>query len=286
MGKASEKPPDYSALADASEESARYAKEMSELQLDFSKQQYDELKPVFDKVMAQQLRMADESERRSNAYFDHWNQNAAPIERKLSQDAQRFNTEAYREQEALKARGEAESSFATQTQVRNRQMAAQGINPNAARFQTGNNALALMKGAQTAGIMNNTRQQAEVTGYARSLDASGLFRGMTGAAQGAYGMAGQLGSSAGSTGMSAGNNYMNNMQAGINTNMGGLSQQMGGLTSIMNMQGNMAGQAASSNAAAGAGWGKLAGTAIGAFGGPMGMALGGAIGGAIGGGMS
>lgn len=63
--------PDYTPMAEASEESARIMGQLGQDQLDFSKQQYAENKPILDKVVQQQLDIADQTQAQGEDYFNY-----------------------------------------------------------------------------------------------------------------------------------------------------------------------------------------------------------------------
>jgi hypothetical protein len=113
-----------------------------------------------------------------------------------------------------------------------------------------------IQGAMTA---RNLRQSDSAREWARRLDVAGLYRGLPGASQGAYGLATAAGNSAVQNQMAPSSAMMTQNQNAFGTIMQGQQQQLQGLTGIMNSQTQMAGANA-------AGQGSMTGSVIGAAG--------------------
>lgn len=64
-------PPDYTAMANASEESARIMADLGREELDFAKLQYEENKPVLTDIADQQMEIADQTARQGQDYYDY-----------------------------------------------------------------------------------------------------------------------------------------------------------------------------------------------------------------------
>ena len=236
MGKNTVEAPDYAPLADASAEAARIQAGLGQEQLAFAREQYERTAPMLESIANQQMRAQDEQMQQARDYYDYQTSTFRPLERSIVQDAQRFNTEAYREQLASQAAADAGRAFGISQQQNQRAMAAMGINPNSGRFAGMQNASGLQQAAMRANAMTGTRQQAEQLGYARQLDAAGLGRGLAGASLGAYGGATGAGTAAGQSAQSAGQNFMRNMSMGANTIAQGQKMNISGLGNILNNQ--------------------------------------------------
>ena len=236
MGKSSTPPPDYAPLAAASKEAAEITTGLGREQLAFAREQYDRAAPVMESIANQQMTAQQEQMDQARDYYDYQKDTFRPVERGLVADAQKFNTEAYREQLASKAAADAGRAFG-QTQAMNRRaMGAMGVNPNSGRFAGIQNAGNLSLAANRANAMSNTRMQADQMGYARKLDAVGLGRGLAGASAAAYGGATGAGSAAGQSAQSAGQNYMGNMAIGSGTIASGQNMGLQGLSNVLNNQ--------------------------------------------------
>jgi len=209
-GKSSPPPPDYSGMEALAKE-----------QLAFSKRQYADIKPLAQQIAAQQMAAQDQQMRQAQDYYDYQRQTFRPVEQGLVRDAERFNTEGYREQLAGQAAAAAGRAFGVQQEMGQRAMAARGVNPNSGAAMAlqaqGNLGLA----AQRANAMTGARTQAEQLGFARRMDVTGLGRNLAGASTAAYG---------GATGAGT---------AGVNTAMAPGSQRMTGMAQAGQTMGNI-----------------------------------------------
>ena len=236
MGKNNVAAPDYAPLAEASAEAARIQTGLGREQLDFARQQYDRSAPILEGIARQQMSAQDEQMAQARDYYNYQRDTYRPLERSIVQDAERFNTEAYRNELASKAAADAGQAFGISQQQNQRAMAAMGANPNSGRFAGMQNASGLQQAALRANAMTGARSQAQQMGYARKLDAAGLGRGLAGASAAAYGGATGAGSAAGQNAQSAGQNYMGNMAIGSGTIGAGQQMQLSGLSNVLNNQ--------------------------------------------------
>ena len=237
MGKKSNPPPpDYTPVAQASAEAARIQGELGREQLAFAREQYNRTAPVLDQIAQQQIAAQQQQMSQAQDYYDYQQQTFRPLERSLVADAQRFNSDAYRNQLAGQAAADAGRAFGLQNQMQQRNMAAMGVNPNSGRFAGMQNASNLQQAAVRSAAMTGARTQAEQMGYARKLDATGLGRGLAGASAAAYSGATNAGSQAGINTQSAGLNYMNGMNMGAQTIGRGQQMQLQGLSNVLNNQ--------------------------------------------------
>ena len=249
MGKSSPPPPDYTPLAEASAESARIMAGIGDRQLAFAKEQYDRTAPIMERVADQQMAAQSEQMAQARDYYNYQKDTFRPLERGLVADAERFNTDAYRNQLASQASADAGLAFG-QVQAQNQRASrSMGANPNSGRYAGMQQASGLALAANRANAMTNARTQADQMGYARKLDAVGMGRGLSGASTAAYGGANSSGSMAGGNYQSAGQNYMGNMGAAGNTYNAGFQTQMSGLGNILNSQSEMYINAGKDNAA-------------------------------------
>jgi hypothetical protein len=203
---------------------------ISKEQLDFAKQQYAEMKPLAQRIADQQMAAQQQQMNQAQDYYNYQQNTFRPVEQGLVRDAQRFNTEAYRNQLADQAAAASAQAFGNVQASNQRAMASMGVNPNSGRFAGINAQANLGLAAQRAGAMTGARQQAEQLGWARQMDVTGLGRNLAGASNAAY---------AGATGAGT---------AGLNTSMAPGTQYQQGLAAAGNTYGNMAqGQASMYN---------------------------------------
>jgi hypothetical protein len=236
MGKADVAPPDYQPLADASAKAAEIQAGLGRDQLAFAKEQYGRSAPILERIANQQMAAQDEQLAQGRDYYNYQKDTYRPLEQGLVADAQRFNTDAYREQLTSKAAADVGLAFGQSQAMNQRSMAAMGVNPNSGRFAGMQQQSGLAQAANRANVMTGTRAQADQMGYARKLDAAGLGRGLAGASAGAYGGATNAGSQAGLNAQSAGQNYMGNMAIGSGTIANGQNMQIQGLSNVLNNQ--------------------------------------------------
>lgn len=220
-GKSSPPPPDYTGMEALGRE-----------QLAFSRQQYNEMAPLAQRVAAQQMAAQDQQMAQAQNYFDYQQQTFRPVEQGLVRDAERFSTEGFREQQARDAAAATGRAFGVMQDAAGRAAASRGVNPNSGAGMALQSQNMLGLAAQRANAMTGARNQAEQMGFARRLDVTGLGRGLAGASTAAYG---------GATGAGT---------AGINTSMAPGNQQMQGFGQAGQTMGNVAsGQASIYNTA-------------------------------------
>lgn len=209
-GKSSPPPPDYSGMEALARE-----------QLDFSRQQYADIKPLAQQVAAQQMAAQQQQMQQAQDYYDYQQQTFRPLEQGLVRDAERFNTEGYREQIARDAALQAARAFEGTQAMGDRAAAARGISIDspAALAMRNRGQYALATG--TAQMKNAARQQAEQMGFARRLDVTGLGRNLAGASTAAYSGATGAGSSGLNTSMAPGTQFQQGLGAAGQT-MGGI----------------------------------------------------------------
>lgn len=235
-GKSSPPPPDYAPLANASREAAQIMAGLGREQLGFARQQYEELNPIIRGIASQQQAAQSQQMQQAQDYYDYQRETFRPVEQGLVQQAQQFNTEAYREQLARQASADAGRAFGITQASGERAMASMGLSPASGRYASMQNQSNLGLAAQRAGAMTGTRERAEQLGFARQMDVTGLGRNLAGASTAAYqGATGAGGAAAGSY-MAPGNQYMTGMSQGISTIGGGQQMMLGGMGNVLSSQ--------------------------------------------------
>jgi hypothetical protein len=242
MGGKPAPPPDYGPLAQASKESAQIMAGLGREQLDFSKLQYEEMKPLAQRIADQQMAAQEEQMGMAREDRARYLETFAPVEQGLVRRAQEFDTDAYRERLASQAAADAARAFDNTQGMTSRNLSRMGVGPNsgAAMSQMNQNALGLA--SMRAGAMTGSRLQSEGEGMNRLYNAAALGRGLPGQTLGAYGGANASGSAAQQTAMAPGSQYMQGMGQGASTIGSGLQMQQSGLTSILGNQANLYGK--------------------------------------------
>lgn len=244
------KAPDYEPLAQASKEAAQIMSKLGYSQLDFAKQQYDDMAPTLKGLATTQQEAMEQQMAQGKDYYDYQTETFRPLEQGLVADAERFNTEGYREQLAGQAAADSALAFNRTRQASERAQRSMGVNPNSGAARAMGNQANLGLSANRAALMNNTRQRAEQMGWARRMDATGLGRNLAGASTAAYQSGSGAGINAGNQYMAAGNQYMAGMGQGANTIGSGQNMQIQGLSNVLNTQAQYAGSAAQGQGAA------------------------------------
>jgi predicted transglutaminase-like cysteine proteinase len=231
-------------LADSADYAADMSYKLGSEQLDFAKRQYDEMKPIAQKIADQQIAAQEQQMTQAQDYYDYNVNTFRPVEQGLVADAQRFSTEGYREQLARDAAAASARAFGQTQDMSSRAAAARGINPNSGAgmaLQTQGN---LGLSAQRANAMTGARSQAEQLGYARRLDVTGLGRNLPGASTAAYSGATNAGTAGINTSMAPGNQYTAAATPAFNTMTTGAGQRVSGYGTLFT------GATSSANAAA------------------------------------
>jgi hypothetical protein len=228
--------PDYKPVAEASEEAARIMAELGYAQLDFAKEQYEEVKPFVTDIAETQVEQMRETNRQGSEYYDFLAQTFRPVESSIAADAMSFDTEAKADQLAADAGANIERQAAIGDQVLARDLARMGVNPNSGKYVGSKRSAELMTAAQKADAQNDARTQADMMGRAVKLDAAGIGRGLPGASVAAYGAATAAGNSASNNIQTPGAAYQNAMAAGASTIGAGQSMKVQGLSNVLSAE--------------------------------------------------
>lgn len=236
MGGKSAPAPDYSAMAAATEKGVAVAERLGNRQMDFAQRQYEEMKPMLQRIADQQMEAQAQQMGQAKDYYDYQTKTFRPLEQGLVKDAQEFSTAGYREQLARDAAAASAKAFGLTQDMASRAAAARGVNPNSGAGLALQNQNMLGLSAQRANAMTGARTQAEQLGWARRMDAAGLGRGLAGASTAAYGGATGAGSAGANTAMAAGNQYTTAVTPGINAGLQGAQLGVQGAGNILNAQ--------------------------------------------------
>jgi hypothetical protein len=201
MGGKSQPAPDYGPM-----------KELGAEQLAFAKEQYKDLLPLAQQVATQQIAAQNQQMQQAQDYFSYQQNTFRPLEQGLVRDAERFNTDAYRENLARDASAAAGRAFGITQAASQRAQASMGVNPNSGRAMSMANQSNLGLAANRANAMTGARNQAEQIGFARRLDVTGLGRNLSGASTAAYQGATGAGSAGINTSMAPGSQYQQGLQ--------------------------------------------------------------------------
>ena len=226
--------PDYSQLAQASKESAEIMSALGREQLDFTKQQYAENKPILQEIANKQIAIQDQTLAQGKDYYDYMVSRQRPVEEALNKDAMAAGSEQAQELAAGRAAADVRQGTTSMQNQLIRQGLRYGLSPAKIAAMAGDTAAA--QGLSVASAMNQARDKEKTLGYAKKMDVAGLYRGLAGASQGAYGVALNAGNSAGQNQMQPGQVAMQGMGQGANTIAAGRNMYQSGLTGALNGQ--------------------------------------------------
>jgi hypothetical protein len=232
--------PDYGPMAQASKESAEIMAALGKEQLDFTKAQYAENAPILQDIAKKQIEVQDQTLAQGKDYYDYMVSQQRPVEEALNKDAMAAGSEEAQEIAAGKAAADARQGTTSMQNQIIRQGLRYGYSPAKLASMAGDTAAA--QGLSVASAMNQAREKEKTLGYAKKMDVAGLYRGLAGASQGAYGVALNAGNSAGQNQMQPGQVAMQGMAQGTNTIGAGRSMYQSGLSNVLNAQVQSAGQ--------------------------------------------
>ena len=219
--------PDNSGVNDAARSNAALSKEA----LDWAKQRYAEEAPARQaaidmamKTANQQFDIAQQNADISKDYYDYQKGTFRPLEQGIVKAAEEYDTAARREQKA----GQAVAGVNTQidnarTAMRER-MAARGVDLGGGNMIAQEAAMAVQGGAAAAAAANKAREDVELQGYARKMDAANLGRGLASSQATSAGVALNAGNSSvgnAQVPVSIGNQATAGVQQGIQQAIGG-----------------------------------------------------------------
>jgi hypothetical protein len=237
-------PPDYTPVAEASAEAAKYARDTSREQLAWAKeqwgQQYELMQDVLDvqlPMMEAQLELAGAG---MDAYLEGLNmqmdiawenhQNALkdrdryervfqPIENDLIQEFLAYDTQARQSLEAGRAQADVARAQDAQRKQAMASLESYGIDPGQTRSAALDASLRTQEASAQAAAGNQARQNVENTGRALRAEGINIGRGLPSNVAQSYGLALQGAGGAQSAGNAA-TNQLNQTMTGIGSNAG------------------------------------------------------------------
>lgn len=254
-------PPDYSAIAKASEKAAKYAYQVSQDQLAWAKERYNLDRDLADDLIgdmrnrsAMQDQWAQEDRERYNTVFK-------PLEDQIVSDAQNYDTEERRKLAAQTDMATVSTQFDAAREAAQRNLEGYGIDPSSTRYAALDVGSRTQQAAAMAGAGNTAIKRVEDTGRALKADAVNLGRGFQinplASSQAA------LGGNQAASGVNLGTTASGASTMGTGAQWAGLQQgALGNWANTLNMGYNnsLAGYKAQ-NDAAGSGWGSALGLA-------------------------
>ena len=249
--------PDTSGMNQAAVDNAAISKET----LEWYKKVYADGAPqrelaakTANDVAQQQLATSKQNDAISNDYWNYQKNTFRPLEAGIAADAQNYDATARSDQAASKAMADMESQFGNEQAQQQRAMTRMGVNPNSGRFASMSTQMGMAEAAAKAGAASKARDNIELQGYARKMDAANMGRGLASSQATSAGVALNAGNSAANnagTPLTQANQAMATMGQGFGTaiqgnssagNLYGQSAQIAGKDNgLMGALGNMAG---------------------------------------------
>lgn len=255
-------PPDYSALAAASEKAAQYSYKLGREQLDWAREQYAMDRDVLDRVVGQAMQTQDINNRNAAEDRAFYTQNYRPLEQDLIRDAQSYGTAARRDLEVGKAEANVSQQFEQARKSAERNLESFGIDPSSTRYAALDLGVRTQQAAASAAAGNQANAQVDAVSRALRSEAINVGRGYPGQVAATYGTALQAGNSAANTQLAGTASGANTMGTATQwTGMG--NQAVGQWGNILNMGYQNQLSAYKANQDSSSGWGAIAGTALG-----------------------
>lgn len=255
-------PPDYSQLAEASAESAKYAFAMSMEQLDWAKEQYASDKAIAQQVVDASLARQDLNDAAAMSDRARYEAVYQPLEDRAAADAESYASAERQEFEAGRASSEVGQQFDAARRATTQNLESYGVDPSSTRYAALDLGSRVQQAAAQAGAGNQARVQTEGLGRAMRSEAINVGRGYPGQIAGAYGTALQSGNSAVNSALGAtasGANTMGTANQWAGTN----NQAIGTGANVMTAGYNAALGQYSANQNSSSGIGGLAGAVLG-----------------------
>lgn len=226
--------PNYAPVASASVETAQIGAQLGREQLAEGKRQYDANMAVTKPVVDAQLEIMRQGIRQGDDYYEYMKEKQRPVEDALNTEAMKAGSDQLQAEAASRAVADVrQGTTASQNQLI-RQGLRYGLTP--AKIASAGLGTAVNQGLAEASAANMAREKEKTVGFAKKMDVAGLYRGLPGASQGAYGLAVGAGTAANQNNMAPGQAYMGAMGQSNATTMNGRQIAMTGLTSILNSQ--------------------------------------------------
>lgn len=220
-------PPDYSAIAAASEAAAKLSFELGKEQLAWAKEQYGKDSAIISKVVDAALARQAQNDEAALSDRQRYEEVYQPLEDKLVKEAEDYSSPERMEQKAGEASAEVAQQFDAQRRAAAQNLEAYGVDPTSTRYAALDMGSRVQQAAAQAGAANNAREQTEATGRAMRSEAINVGRGYPGQIAGTYGTALQSGNAAvnsaiggtasGAATMGTGNQWVNSGNQGLNT---------------------------------------------------------------------
>lgn len=187
------KPPDYTAIAAASEKAAEFSFNLGKEQLAWAQRQYASDREILDKVVNASLARQDLNDAAALRDRDRYERIYQPLEDDAAREAREFATEDRQEYEMGRAAATVGQQFEGARRAALQNLEAYGVDPSSTRFAALDLGTRVQQAAAQAGAANMARGQTENIGRALRSEAINVGRGYPGQVAGTYATALQSG---------------------------------------------------------------------------------------------
>lgn len=234
---------------DAPDQDPRFA-EAALAQIQMAEKQYNDyrtqdmpwIKSVAERALGVSEANADRAAELSGYQLDSMKRNdarywstAVPFENALLEDVNRFDSQAYKDQQRAQAMADVTQAFDSTREQTARGLQRKGVNPNSGAFAAMQNQTGIAQAAALANAANKTRQAADQVGLSTKMQMYGGMRGL--AALGATNA--QLGISSMSTGNQSAQGMTNSAGSYLNANNAAMSTYSNANSSGINSYGGL-----------------------------------------------
>lgn len=210
-------PPDYSAMAQSSTDSAKIYADVSQQQLDWAKEQYKDQAPQTKQFMDEALASSKQSRAAQDEQLDNarksqqfYESTYQPIESRLAKEATDYNSPARANQASAMAQGDVATAFSGQRAAALQTLEGFNIDPSQTRYGALDLGTRISQAAAQASAGTQSRLQSEAVGRGLETQAANMGRGYAGQVVSQYG--GSTGAGTAATGQGGAG-----INAGINT---------------------------------------------------------------------
>lgn len=192
-------PPDYSAIAAASEKSAELSFQLGQEQLAWAKEQYAKDSAIYERIVDSFLGDMEETSENAARDREFYEQNFQPLEKELAEEAKTYDTEERRQREMGAAQSAVAQQFDAQRENAQRELEAFGIDPSSTRFAALDIGVRSAQAAAQAAAGTAANNRVEDVARALRSEAINVGRGYPGQIAQSYQTSSQMGQGASGT---------------------------------------------------------------------------------------
>lgn len=169
--------PDYTPIANASKDAAKYAYQASQDQLNWAKQQYGLDRELADSLIADMRARSTQQDQWAAEDRQRYQDTFAPLENQIVDEAKNYDTPERRNFEAARDMASVATQSDAAREAAQRNLESYGIDPSSTRYQALDVGSRTQQAAAMAGAGNAAMHRVEDTGRALKADAVNLGRG-------------------------------------------------------------------------------------------------------------